>query len=43
MQACSALSKDELKDDDGVDKLVAKLCEPIMLSMNKQGLVHMKK
>ena len=26
-QACSALSKDELKKDDGLDKFIAKLCE----------------
>ena len=26
-QACSALSKDESKKDDGLDKLIAKLCE----------------
>ena len=26
-QACSALSKDELKKDDGIDKLIAKLHE----------------
>ena len=51
-QACSALSKDELKKDDGLDKLIAKLRELYGVS-NKQAtfsayekfeqhLVHMK-
>ena len=28
-QACSALSKDDSKKDDGLDKLIAKLCDGV--------------